>query len=320
MSKLRTAISLLANCEFTRFHSRLRFNLCKLRLAYARRSPFIYRLTGIPFVCNPGIPDSEEYYLTGAIDHIELKVLWRWLQAGDIFIDIGANLGIYTFAAVHFLRGRGTVFAIEAAPELVTNLQKSADMLGAHNLNLIQCVVGDANKESVFYTAPLGQSTGEQSLCPDPARSTDYMPRRLKMRTLSDIATEYPAFASPAAVKIDIEGAEVMALSAVPPTWFSATGPLWIVEINPSALVRIGTSCAALVRYFHGNIFECWLLPHFALTGERILPPRPLMAEEKFTDAWFYNLIAVPVNTNQSSRYKRINPVLSAAQHTSTSS
>lgn len=291
---------------------RLRINLRSWRLRLARGQPFVYRL-GVPFVCFPGLADSEETYLTGESDDIEIALLQRWLQRGDAFVDIGANYGIYSFAACHFLRGDGVFLAIEASPELNDYLRTSARMLGWNNIILEQKAVGDAVKEITFYLAPAGKSKGEQSLYPDPERSSDYLPCRIQMSTLAEIVRRHPKASCPAAVKLDIEGAEPLALQGAPGKWFTSTGPLSIVEVNPSALARSGFTCGALVSWFPLDVFECWLLPHYSLAGARRLPLRRLSKEEMFTDAWFYNLIAIPRGMSLSARRENIEPILRRA-------
>ena len=254
----------------------------------------MYQLGGFPFVCIPGIPDSEETYQSGTHDGLELSLLGRWLRRGDGCIDVGANLGLYSLAASHFLHGSGTVLAIEASPELAESLRASALRLGARNLVVESCVVGAANQSVTFYTSRSGRFTGEQSLHPNPQFSDDYLPRDLPMRTLQEILVHFPAFSQPAAVKIDIEGNELAALTKTPPGWLTAQGPLWIAEINPLALARNGCAGAALAECFSADAFERWLSPKHARSGERDPPPRKYSPAEPFADAWFYNLIAIP--------------------------
>jgi FkbM family methyltransferase len=313
MGKLRTAFSLLASGSLTHFRRRLRINVRERRLRRAGGRPFVYRVAGFPFVCVPGISDSEESFLTGEIDRLELALLRDWLVPGDAFVDLGANLGLYTFCAHHHLRGRGIFLAVEASPELARNFEVSARLLGVRDVILEQTAAGDEAKEIVFYVAPPGKSTGEQSLHPDPVRCADYVPHRVRMSPLAGIVGRHPAAARPAVVKLDIEGAEPLALRGAPAKWFTASGPLWIVEINPTALARAGSSCAAIVDRFPADAFTCWLAPQFAVTGRRNLPVRALAAGETFTDAWFYNLIAVPRAPAFAARAQRIARHLSAA-------
>jgi hypothetical protein len=116
MSTLRTADSLLASGSWLHFRHRLRIDVRSRRLRRAAGHPFVHRTRHFPFICVPGVPDSEETFLTGEFDSWELNVLCAWLEPGDAFVDVGANLGLSTFCAHHHLRGRGMFLAIEASP------------------------------------------------------------------------------------------------------------------------------------------------------------------------------------------------------------
>jgi FkbM family methyltransferase len=312
MGKLRTAAALLASGSFSRFRDRLRLNLRGRRLRRAAGRPFVYRLGGVPCVCVPGIVDSEETYVTAGYDRRELALLGRWLEAGDVFVDVGANMGTYTFFASHYLDGQGSILAIDASAAVVAALRLAAGLLGRRNIVLEEKAAGDAVKEVVFYDAPVGESTEQQSLYPT-GRMTDYVPRRIQMSTLAEIVQRHPFAVRPAAVKLDIEGAEILALKGAPAEWFGPAGPLWIVEVNPGMLLLAGASAAApaaLAAQFPSSSFECWLLPHYSLTGARHLPTRKLSADESFSDALYYNLIAVPRAAAFAERRRRLGKLL----------
>src|SRR6185295_8704174 len=152
--------------NFSTLRRQAQINLRGRRLRRANGRPFSYQLGDFPFICIPGIADSEETFLTSDFDEFELTLLRRWLEPGDAFIDIGANLGMYSFAVGHYLRGSGTFLAIEASPELHRHLQSSAKLLGCENFFAEQKAAGNAPGEVTFFLAPAGRSRGEQSLHP----------------------------------------------------------------------------------------------------------------------------------------------------------
>lgn len=294
MGKIRSALTLLASGSFRQFCLRLRMHLRRRKLNRHGNSPFVYRLAYFPFVCIPSMEDSVDTYLTGETDTTELGLLREWLRPTDTFIDIGANYGLYLAAAGACTRGRAAGLAIEASPLLAGHIRTTLALLGLNSTHIEQKAVGDSDTEVRFYLAPPGKSTGEQSLHPDPARAADYTPHSIRQETLTTIISRHPAFARPALIKMDIEGAEVAALRGAPPAWFAADGPLWLVELNPTALARAGTDCAVLAACFPAHAFDRWLSPQFSKHDGRHLPLRRLTENETFTDCWFYNLIAVP--------------------------
>src|SRR6185503_15375755 len=94
----------------------------------------------------------------------ELDLLRRWLQAGDAFVDAGANLGLYTHAIASHFGGAVRVLALEASPELVARLRTSAGILGEKNIDAVQVAVGAESGEVVFHLARPGCTTVSQSM------------------------------------------------------------------------------------------------------------------------------------------------------------
>lgn len=305
-SKFRTALGLLSSGSFARFGQRIRINIRARTLARAQGQPFVYQLDGTPFVCMPGMPDSEDLFLSGQFDRFELDVLRHWLQPRDAFIDCGAHLGLYTFFAHHALHGSGNILAVEAAPELAQNLETAARLLAARNVTIESTVIGDRVGTVTFYAATNGQATTEQSLSPNPECSAAYAPIDRPMSSLAMLCEKHPSITHPAAVKLDVEGAEPLALRGTPPAWFTREGPLWMVEINPPALRRFGSTPTEITNRFPSLEFDLWLAPQFAGNGRRCLPVRRLAAGESFADALFYNLIAIPRSDRFADRRNRL--------------
>jgi FkbM family methyltransferase len=310
MSKLSTAISLLAAGKVGILFRQLRWHIRGRRIERARGQPFLYRRGGFPFVCIPGNFDSEVVYRSDSTEDLELSLLKSWLREDDKFIDAGANLGLYSFAVGHFLRGSGAILAIEASPELGAGLRASAKMLGVQNLTVESCIVGDGNREVIFYTARPGRPTDAQSMRPAPELIVDLLARTLKMRALSDIVAGHAEFFRPAAVKVDIEGAEPAALLGVPPEWLTERGPLWVVEINPVALARNQCTCVALAERFSAESFDRWLSPKYSRSGAPDPPLRKYTSQETFADAWIYNLIAIPTGDEWRRRRSGLQTLL----------
>jgi FkbM family methyltransferase len=314
LRKSRTAFSLLAKGSFSRFRERWRLHLRKKQLAGAGGKPFTYSINGFKFVCTPGISDSEEVFRTGEADGLEFDILRRWLESGDTFVDVGTNLGLYSFCAHQHLQGRARIIAIEASPKLVENLKAAAELLGLDGIHFEELAVGNEEKEVSFYEALPGMWTGMQSLVPENDRTATYTPTRVQMTTLRTLMEKYSDAGVPNLVKVDIEGAELLGLRGAPSPWLGSAGPLWIVEVNASALERFGATCRGLVSFFPEKAFDLWLSPNYSKKGSRLMPLRRLTASESFDDAWFYNLIAVPKAPIFAERRRRLEPVLAAAK------
>jgi FkbM family methyltransferase len=302
LRKLLTALRLLLRLDFGALRSRWQYNrgLAVLRRHGSR--PFIHRLAGHRLVCFPDQPDSVTQLLEGGDDLWELGLLERWLQPDDAFVDAGANLGLYSHAIAGRFSGRVSVLAIEASPHLAARIREGAGILGESNLQAVSVAVGATHGEVEFQLARPGRTTVSQSMRVAAAEAGDYERHVLPMRPLAELAGQYLPDRRVTAVKVDVEGAEPLALGGAPPAWLDADGPLWLMEINPSVLARMNFSPADVLRPFPAAAFDRWLMPKYPVAGGPPARLRRYQAGENFTDAAFYNLIAVPRGPGQAAR------------------
>ena len=304
--KIATAAKLVARGEWWIFDRQVRLHWRTRRLRRAGACPFIHRAAGHRLVCFPNLPDSAAQYLHGGDDRWELALLRRWLQSGDAFIDAGANLGLYAHAVAGWFRGQVRVLALEASPELVQHLVLAAQLLGERQLQAVQVAVGAENSQVSFYLARPGKTTVSQSMRIDAAYAADYETHTLPMRPLAELAREHLGGVEVQLVKVDVEGAEPLALRGAPADWLGPEGPLWLVEINVPVLARMDFRPRDVFELFGREHFQCWLLPKYPHPGEPPPRPRPMVADEEFSDALFYNLIAVPSGAKARERRARV--------------
>jgi FkbM family methyltransferase len=87
------------------------------------------RRSGLTISCGTG--DGQGSFCAIAGPGYEPELLWLLgqLQPGDTFVDVGANIGIYSLHAAQRLAGSGTVFAIEPSPDasrvLIRNIESN---------------------------------------------------------------------------------------------------------------------------------------------------------------------------------------------------
>ncbi len=285
-------------------------NLRRVRANLSGGRPFIHRRLGFDFCCYPENTDSLELYLGGTIDRLELSLLKIWLEQGDSVIDVGANFGVYAVAAAQAVNRRGKVLAIEASPQLAERITQTAARLGLMTLRVCACCAGEASGSVDFFVADSKAYTAEQSRQVAPERRAGYRKISVPMLSLDQIAAEYLGNTAPAFVKLDIEGAEVLALRGAPLMLRASDPPFWLVEINPPALRRFGASVADLLSSFPEKQFERWLIPQHPRVAGRHLAPRPLNEAERFDDAVYYNLAALPRRGRWAGRVAKVRPML----------
>jgi FkbM family methyltransferase len=305
LRKVRTSLSLLARGDFAGFSGHFVLNLRRLRVALSRGEPFIHRRLGLPFPCFPNRPESLELFLQGGADAFELTLMREWMEAGDTSIDVGANLGIYACIAAHSVGKSGLVMAVEASPVLAEQIAETARVLAFDNVHVCQACAGDFAGETEFYVASTEPSTGKQSIHVERGAEAGYTKILVKIDTLDHLWPAPLQGKPPTFVKMDIEGAEVSALRGAGTLVAMEDAAFWIVEINPSALKRFGFVETDVPKFFPPARFERWLIPQHHPSGPPMIP-RPLVDTERFEDATFYNLIALPIAGQWMRRSSRI--------------
>ena len=183
-------------------------------------------------------PDSQLQYLAwdwARRSRELLDVAAQDVRLDDTVWDVGANVGVFAFAAAHHVGPRGVVVAIEPDPFLATLLQRSAlDPTNAdRRVHVLCAAAGDAGGVGRFLVSNDGRATNTLAAAANwrPLTSVRY-DQYVPLLTLDSLLE---VFAPPRFVKIDVEGAEVMALE----------GARRVLEVcRPRLYIEIGEECS----------------------------------------------------------------------------
>ena len=97
-----------------------------LAKATARHEVTVHR-EGLRITCGTGDGQGSFCAIAGSSYEPELIWLLGQLQARDTFVDVGANIGIYSLHAARHLVGSGTVFSVEPNPEALRILSRNIE-------------------------------------------------------------------------------------------------------------------------------------------------------------------------------------------------
>jgi hypothetical protein len=84
-------------------------------------------------------------------DHAERKFLRKTLAPGDVAVDVGANIGIYTQLLSRWVGPTGLVHSFEPSPENFGRLQSATHKLA--NVRLSQSAVGESSRKTTLYVS-----------------------------------------------------------------------------------------------------------------------------------------------------------------------
>ena len=162
------------------------------------------------------------------------------LKPGDVFIDVGANIGYFSLLASRLVGKEGHVVAIEASPPVFELLRRNLHRNRAQNVRAVNVAVSDREGEVQLYAGPdndCGRTTAAQTL----ADQYNLRPSA-KVQALPLVAILHDEEIRRARlIKIDVEGYEWHVLSGMEAMLESCRPDIEImVELSPPALESEG--------------------------------------------------------------------------------
>ncbi|WP_238439737.1 FkbM family methyltransferase, partial [Frankia sp. AgB1.8] len=177
------------------------------RLVLRRRLPAPYNKTRIYTSSEAGLK-----HLRGTltqIDPVLIGLIRETVRPGAVVWDIGSNVGLSTFAAATAAGPSGHVLAVEPDTWLVGLLRRSAALPGDRApVEVLAAAVGDVTGIGQLCVATRNRATSHLAGFGHRAKVRTTIP--VPTVTLDDLLSHAPA---PDVLKIDIEGAELLALA-----------------------------------------------------------------------------------------------------------
>lgn len=132
------------------------------------------------------------------------EVMKRDLREGEIFVDIGANIGYYALLEAKMLGNNGKVYAIEPVPDTIGLLRENIALNNYSNIEIYQTAIGDRSGTASMYVGKwLNRSQIKEVGTINSDRITQEITTPLS--TLDDFLEGKPY---PNALRMDTEGYE----------------------------------------------------------------------------------------------------------------
>lgn len=238
-------------------------------LAYRARHPHEFvecvALTGggsARFLCGSRL---ELARIRGGMDELgHAEALARDLREGDVFWDVGANIGLYACVALVASRV-GVVHAFEPAGFVAERLRRNVAFNdadgGAWGRGAVHELALSSDEGVVRFYERRAFGSGVHSMigAHGPLRSgRDRAVRRVRAVTAESVVRRY-GVSRPTVVKIDVEGAEGRVLAGLLPMVGGWGVRRMDIEFHPETLAADGFTEAGLRRDVEGAGFrEVW--------------------------------------------------------------
>lgn len=148
----------------------------------------------------------------------------RWLhdelRPGDSFMDVGANIGIYTIAAAHRVGPEGKVYAFEPHKVNALTLMRNVRLSKlADRIDLFFCPLSDKATILRFNYASLrsgssGSQLGHTKVAGKP-REFEPVANEMAASVTADELVAQNAIRPPSLIKIDVDGNELLILQGM---------------------------------------------------------------------------------------------------------
>jgi FkbM family methyltransferase len=193
---------------------------------------------------------DRSYVVRDRLDHRTLMGELALLGPGDIFVDVGANAGLYTIIASQAVNPGGRVLAFEPSRDEFFRLAWAISANRAANVQAFNFALAEASGFVGFVPSP-NRHTGLHHLSgAGDCRAEEVWAER------GDVAVTLSLAEQIALLKVDVEGAELMVLRGFHSLLQDGRIQRLVVEVTDQFLRRFGGSSAQLYAYLSGLGYE----------------------------------------------------------------
>jgi FkbM family methyltransferase len=189
----------------------------KSRIAWGPLKGF--RFTGGDLACRLGVYELHVQY-----------ALSEMLRAGDVFYDVGANTGYLSLLGAGRVGPAGFVYAFEPLPLNAQRVQILMAENGIDHYEVVRYAVSNHRGKIKFY---LGED--DNSHTPSIIRGVRTREIGVDAISLDDFVVDHR---TPDLIKMDIEGAESVALGGAVRLLTGPTAPKWLIEVHSDQTER----------------------------------------------------------------------------------
>lgn len=183
----------------------------------------------------------QSYLISNGYEELTTEVFKTVIKEGDIVVDLGANLGYFTLLAAKLVGSKGKVYAFEPEPINYSLLLKNIELNGYDNVVAEHKAVSNESGKVKFFLdkTHIGAHTIYQT-----SENGEFI--EVESVALDDYFKDkkHPINV----IKMDIEGAEMAALSRMDRIIRENQNLKMFVEFYPLAIARSGSSPEEFAR------------------------------------------------------------------------
>ena len=180
---------------------------------------------------------QQHIFFLGHFDLTGIRFIKNQLYEGEIFIDIGANVGAYSLVASRLVGKSGKVIAFEPASKSFLRLVKNISLNGITNIIPERKAIIDRSIQTDLYISG-NQDLGMSSIYHHDSETG--LTEKVEATSLDDYI-ENKGITRVSLIKIDIEGSEFLALKGMRKV-LTNMRPKILIELKEKTLANSGYS------------------------------------------------------------------------------
>jgi FkbM family methyltransferase len=163
---------------------------------------------GLEVLVAPGEQISQSVYMSGQYEPSTTSVLRALLHEGDTFVDVGANVGLFTMLASRWVGQTGRVVALEPSRRESARLRDHVTHNSLRNVDMLEVAASDRCGTAVLHVADIGHG-GLNTLGDHFMYSTvvEAYTEVVAMMSIDELVKRQ-GISSVDVIKIDVEGGE----------------------------------------------------------------------------------------------------------------
>ena len=206
---------------------RLTTGVLRRLAARTGRFPFMPITGGVGRGLKINLRNASADYVSGTNELPVQTAIRDHLRPGDVFYDIGSNVGFFALIAARLVGPAGQVYAFEPVPDNAECIRLNAARNGFDHLTVLPVAVGAGATTGRLLTTshPGGATLSVADAADDVIGSID-----VDVVSIDDLIDE-GRLAPPTLVKIDVEGVELEVVEGMART-MGAAAPVVLCELD----------------------------------------------------------------------------------------
>ena len=181
--------------------------------------------------------EERTIYSYGTYEAGTIFVMENCLRPGDVFIDVGGNIGFMSLAASKFVGNKGHVYSFEPEPETFAILKNNIEINELKNISASNLALGSAKEKATIYS-DVDKNKGEASLIKNQSNNAQ-KESEISIETLDNFATTND-ISNIRMIKIDVQGWELEVLKGANNIFTKPNAPIICIEYSKWHKVQNG--------------------------------------------------------------------------------